>query len=377
VIITQGWPCQRLNWAWRIVWTTCSINTFVPVSTPETPANIPWGYRTVGPQSGLGYSFNPTNSLPQLGVIQPATVQVNIGGPWVGTFFESDSTPTPSILCQNAPNTGSGVSATVRNRCRRAMDSYGGLVKQCSLPASLAPMRGPNNLSPPDWQPDVTTVPHVANMQALTLNARFCVLPYQTVGALPNVMGGTGGPQAGPAYNCPGLLGWFNVVLNACGFTNNPNLNWPNLNTQPLGWTGPGAASANFPNIFPVQGSAVGSGFSTIPQLVQPGSGATNVVGNQIGSAPNVGFCGTAGAGFNINGVTFRTGRCRKALDQFGRTAGRCNASPMGTGTGPAQAGGYSDPLRLWAIGHSPFASAGNVAILAPDGADAWAPNCN
>jgi len=144
---------------------------------------------------------------------------------------------------------------------------------------------------------------------------------------------------------------------------------------NPLG--GPGAASVNFPNIFPVQGVTVGSGFSTLPQIVQPGNGGTNVVGNQVGSAPNYGFCGTAGAGFNVNGAAFRTSRCRKALDQFGRTAGRCNASPMGTGTGPAQAGGYSDPLRLWAIGHSPNGAAGNVATLAPDGADAWAPNCN
>jgi len=256
----------------------------------------------------------------------------------------------------------------MRNRCRRAMDSYGGLVKQCSLPTGLAPMRGPNNLNPPDWAPDATTVPHVSNMQALTMNARFCILPMGTFGAVPNVMGGLGGPQAGPAYICPGLLGWFNVVLNACGFTNNPNLNWPWLNT-------PLAASSNFPNVFPVQTAPLGGGFSTLPQLTQPISGGVGA----FGTSPLVTFCGTPSVstqqGFNVNGPTFHTSRCRKALDQFGRTAGRCNASPVGTGTGPAQAGGYSDPLRLWAIGHGPNGGVG--ATLAPDGADSWAPNCN
>jgi hypothetical protein len=367
VTITQGWPCQRLNWAWRIVWTTCSINVFIPGTSNETPANIPSGIRTVGPAgNSLGYVFNQL-AAPNLPLAQSQTLQViPTTGVTFGTFFEADAVPAPQILCQNAPNTGAGVGATVRNRCRRALDSYGQLVKSCGLATGTpGALRGPNNLNPPDYLPTPQLQPHVSNMQALQLNARFCNLPVGTVGSMPNIF--PGGPQFGPAYVCPGLMGWFNVVLNACGFTNNPNLNWPNLAT-------PLAANNNFPNIFPTSAGSVGGGFQTLPQVTTPTTGG---VGDTAASGPNYAFCAASAANaMNAKGTTFKTSRCRKALDQFGRTAGRCNASPIGGAAGPNQAGGYSDPLRLWAIGHQTPLSTG-LMPLAPDGADAWAPNCN
>jgi len=50
---------------------------------------------------------------------------------------------------------------------------------------------------------------------------------------------------------------------------------------------------------------------------------------------------------WNSKCPAFRTSRCRKALDQFGRTAYRCNPTVAPSGT----AAGNSDPLRWLAAG--------------------------
>lgn len=324
--VVIGWPCQRLNWGWRNVWTTCSINGFAPSSTAETPANIPTGFRTSNVVSPLSY-------LGANGVFAPS------GTPNVGV---------PAFLCQQAALTGAGTTANLRNRCRRAVDAYGALVRQCiATPAQVAPgLRGPNALTPLgpafgfDSMPTVNTVPHVSNSQGLAFATQFCA---------------TGAPFApanlqSPSATCPGLLGWFTVVYNTCGFTNAPALA-PVNNQVPN-------QSPNTYAYFPLQGGVSSVLFSHTGVAV----GALNA---GVFCAPQVPSATGTPAAWNNAGPIFRTSRCRKALDQFGRTAGRCHASSASTPAGPAQAGGFSDPLRLLAIG-TPVGSPNGLTQLVP-----------
>jgi hypothetical protein len=316
-----GFPCQRLNWGWRNVWSTCSINSFAPASAADTPANTPNGFRftNVANQHLLA----------------------------TGVFAPSSTAATPLVLCTQAALTGTGISAGLRNRCRRAIDAYGALVVGCAAPAGTA-IRGPNMLLTPDYAPQAGHQPHVSNVQGLTQNAQMCLLPPAIAGTTPAL--------ATPSTTCPGLLGWFTVVYSACKFTQAPGLN--NAPSVPYG----------LPNYFPI-GSTVNTavaGLNLAAAAVTP----TNRAGYFCGANGGVGVPekwndSTPSATTN----TFRSSRCRKALDQFGRTANRCAASTATT-TGPAQAGGYSDPLRLLAVG-----SGG--ATQAPNGINSWAPACN
>lgn len=312
-----GWPCQRLNWGWRNVWSTCSIHSFAPAATAETPNILPTGFRQY-----TGATV-PTNTLTNGGWYIPASGAI------------------PKFFCDNAAATGTGLTSSLRNRCRRAVDAYGALVKSCSVAPHLAGNRGPNLAGPAGTEaPSSALAPHVSNVAGLTQNAQFCSLPVGTTGT-PAVL-------ATPSNTCPGLLGWFTVVYNACGFTNAPGLH----PTQ-------APNTGNIPVYFPYGGYGVTQ--SVIP------NGA-------VAPSTRVGFfcAGSAGApdSWNQAGATFRTSRCRKALDQFGRTAARCHASSS-TISGPAQAGGYSDPLRLLAIG----ASSGSP--VSPNGFNVFAPACN
>jgi len=285
---------------------------------------------------------------------------------WYQPGAGGNSAPVPSYLCSNAQSTGSGITAILRNRCRRAIDAYSALVKTCGLAPQLAGNRGPNSVSP-DYQPYAGHAPHVTNAQNLGIGAMLCTLP----------VGGTAAPGnlATPSTTCPGLLGWFTVVYNACGFTNAPGLSPTTLLAAP---TGAPNVPGNFPNYFSVGPS----------DLTQPAVFATNYGPDQVGL-----FCGTPHAAgvtvgpagvpsaWNVKGAssgpvgpavsTFPTSRCRKAMDQFGRTASRCHMS-TGTMTGPAQAGGYSDPLRLLAVGNVAAASPAS-----PSGWNVWVPVCN
>jgi len=121
-----GWPCQRLNWGWRNVWRTCSINSFVPITgtTTEVAAQIPTGFRqTTDTPSG------PARLISAAGIFTPLT---GAGG--------SPAIAAPTLLCISAPATGTGATANLRNRCRRAIDAYGALVKAC---AARMPSRAP------------------------------------------------------------------------------------------------------------------------------------------------------------------------------------------------------------------------------------------
>jgi hypothetical protein len=328
-----GWPCQRLNWAWRNVWTTCSINSYTPVNLDETATSIPTGFRTRASAFGPN---TPTAALAPNGIFTP-----------IGTGGGVPEKSVPNLLCQFGPNTGSGYTATLRNRCRRAIDSYGGLVKMCGAPQGLYPNRGPvNGLAAPDWAPATGHQPHVTNVQGLTHNAQMCLLP--TGQYTPS---GLNSPQT----TCPGLLGWFTVVFNACGFS-----------------TAPGMSPANLPNAGSIGGAPYVANYFPVGSTANAVAlGFTGPVGVGVGAGF---FCaGTPIATtWNLAGATFRTSRCRKALDQFGRTAARCHASSNAIAAGPAQAGGYSDPLRLLAVG-----TAGAGSVVVPMGFNSWTPACN
>jgi hypothetical protein len=330
-----GWPCQRLNWGWRNVWSTCSINSYTPVTTTtlEAPSQVPTGFRL----------SSPNTNAPSI-VLNPA-----------GVYTPTASTAAvPLLLCTNAMATGTGATANLRNRCRRAIDAYGALVKTCQLPPLTAGNRGANALTP-DFAPQTGHQPHVSNVQGLTNNAQFCTLP---AGAH------TPADLNTPSNTCPGLLGWFTVVFNACGFSNAPGMAPATTSVA----AGTGSPWTNY--YFPVGGVTTPN---VIPGLGTAGAvSPTNGAGYFCASAvtgPNGGVTGPGA--WNVFGTFFRTSRCRKALDQFGRTAQRCHQSSPSV-TGPAQAGGYTDPLRFLAVGSAP---AGTPSV--PNGINAWAPACN
>jgi hypothetical protein len=313
-----GWPCQRLNWGWRNVWSTCSINSYTPVASgtetfSTTIGSVPTGFRF-----NSATPNTPFVSLANGGWFAPTAANVN----------------TPNFLCTSAANTGSGYTATLRNRCRRAIDAYGALVKTCIAVPSPNNNRGPNTLLP-DWAPNGGHAPHVTNVQGLTINAQLCQLPAGQ--RLPADM-------ATPQNTCPGLLGWFTVVFNACGFTNAPSLVPTNV-------------AAFGPQFYPIGAADT---FSTATYA--PAANAMGV------------FCTTgaiSATSWNVKGTAFTTTRCRKALDQFGRTASRCHMSAVGVPP-IQQAGGWTDPLRLLAVGNVPAQSP-----TSPQGMNVWAPVCN
>jgi type II secretory pathway pseudopilin PulG len=320
-----GWPCQRLNWGWRNVWSTCSINSYAPHSANEPPAQVPTGFRQTFDQNV------PSITLTAGGWFRPTAATAAV----------------PQLLCTSAAATGTGATANLRNRCRRAIDAYGALVKSCQLPPQTAGNRGaaPNTAVAPDFAPAAGHQPHVSNVAGLTVNAQFCTMPAGV--RVP-------GDLATPSNTCPGLLGWFTVVFNACGFTNSPGLAPAAQATA----NAPAYTAAHFPVGSVAQNTVLGSA------VVGPVNGAGYFCTNPSTNGPS----GTTGpTAWNLAGSAFRTSRCRKALDQFGRTAQRCHQSTAIIG-GPAQAGGYSDPLRFLAVG-----SAG----AAPTGINVWAPACN
>lgn len=334
--------------------------------TLETAATIATGYRFSGP---AGAPFITTNTFPTMFLGgSGATAGVYLpGGPNTGT----PAANVPQYFCTNAPATGSGMTAGLRNRCRRAIDAYTALVKSCSVQGVAPQYRGPNQLSPllPDMAPAAGHVPHTTNVANLATAGALCALP-------PNTAAWTSPNIGNPATVCPGLLGWFTVVYNACGFTNAPGLG-PN-GGSPL------VTPAYVPKYFPTGAGNVGPGGTTLAAVYAPTAGAlgTFCVNPSVanGAVPPAGapwswnVKGSGPAGVLPAGNvpwSFTTSRCRKAMDQFGRTASRCHFSTAAS-TGPAQAGGYSDPLRMLAFG-----SAAVTSPTAPDGWNAWVPLCN
>jgi len=269
VPILGAYPCQRLNWAWRNVWNTCSILSSVPASGAGG-SNAAFFVQTTG---ALNYVLDTNGQY----------VPVNGAGNGFG--------PT---LCANSPLTGTNMA---RNRCRRMMDVYGNLVFMCSLgPAKNG--AGPNT-GTPDYTPQSGHAPHTTNAKNLGYQAAVC-------------MTGNGINYPAPGNTCPGLSGWFNVVWNACSFTNAPSV-----------ITIPGAPGG-LPGLFNVL--AIAPSTATLP------AGTPNYQMN----TPNY-LCGASGAptsttgpaNYAGKGTWFRTTRCRKALDAFGRAGARCGPSAL------------------------------------------------
>jgi len=275
------WPCSRLNQAWRSVWVTCSISAYgAPISGGAAAlGSIPLGY-----YAGPVAPFTPYLGLSQLdapsGTYVPGT-----GG--------AGDVNAPN-LCGNSPTTGGNFA---RNRCRRALDTYGNLVKLCQHETLLATFGAATTAGngPPDFAPAAGHQPHAQNVMQLAIQAQYCL---------------TGGVPLTPSGTCPGLNGWFTVVFNACNFKMAPGV----PQSSPLN-----AISPYTPNYFNTAWGSLPSGASTTVQFTTPAF-----------------FCGTATTGpgeWNPSGPTFRGSKCRKALDIFGRTAYKCTPGGSAPGT--------------------------------------------
>lgn len=309
-----GWPCSRMNWAWRNVWSTCSITSYAPTNV-NTQDYLPAHFRRLP----LTTAMAPTSSIQNNGVVLPAT-----------------GAALPAFQCSNFLATGSD---HLRNRCRRALDAYGEIVRQCRLSPADHPFRGPVVGSVfPDWAPVGVHEPHVTNVNRLAAHSQACWEVQQP------------GAFRSPATTCPGLLGWFTVVWNACRFAEYA----PNANPH---------APLATPNFAPL-----GAGFTHARLFSGPIGG-----GN-----PSFFVCSPAPTGgpnaWMRSGPSFRTSRCRRAMDQFGRTALRCNVPQTG-GVVPAPVLGVRDPLKIFAGYPMNVPTAG--AAMLPMGLNSLAPLCN
>lgn len=118
---------------------------------------------------------------------------------------------------------------------------------------------------------------------------------------------------ATPANSCPGLIGWYHVVWNACKFTSAV----PAPDIQP--------------KFYP---AAAPSGYSAEELMAPAGLDAAQVPNNIYNVVPKY-FCTTGvttgiPSSYNPKGPAFRTTTCRRAIDQFGRSAQRCQATNIG-----------------------------------------------
>jgi hypothetical protein len=198
----------------------------------------------------------------------------------------------PAAYCQfGAATDGSTQTNYLRNRCRRAVDAYGQITTACSLQPNMlgGVVRGPIPGTTLDWAPQGSHAPHVTNMVNLAEHFKFCY-----VSTNPTLL------YKSPGTTCPGLLGWFYVVYNSCNFATTGTTIAP---------------TGQVPMITPL-------GNVLSPWMVNTGTG-TPYVFNLCG-----GVATASPAAWFTAGPTFRTNRCRKALDQFGRTAYRCRYSP-------------------------------------------------
>lgn len=343
-----GWPCSRLNWAWRNVWSTCSINSYIPTNVAPATADFPPAHFRRAP---LSVAESPNQWLQaSTGHIAPS---------FDGTGATTIPAGIPKAFCDAMLSTNGGTQPgyqLLRNRCRRAVDAYGGIVRVCALPPAQHTFRGPiqgplgsSILS--NFEPGASHAPHAANVAALAIHARRCTDTVQP------------GTYWSPASTCPGLQGWWSVVWNVCGFrTYVPNIGAGGLD------------HVQGPNVAPLGGQL------NFPYL---NMGVTASIGNNnpnAASAPDFAFCspmvpaaaGTVPRQWNMRGPTFRTTRCRRALDQFGRTASRCGGSlvPADAAAAPnAPLRGHQDALRAMFNGID--------TANAPNGLRNLAPLCN
>jgi hypothetical protein len=299
-----GNACQRLNHAWRQVWSTCSINAYIPGTagtTPHTPSVFPTFYLATGSSNvaGITAQSSVASSFPRS---QMLDANGYFGNFWPAQAIIPGAAGTPSnLLCEWSLSTGFGYQ---RNRCRRMLDVYGNLVGICSS-TRWAPTFQPNNRSP-DYKPQPGHGPHSSNVPNLFGYYNLCaVFPG---GALPTT-----------ANTCVGLNGWWTVVWNNCM-----------LYAPGVSISGGGAIVNNptaAPNVpgFLTPFTAAATGTTPGYQFKNPEyfCGASAPVASQT-LAPNA---------WNARGPgVFTKSRCRKALDQFSRAASRCTTASTGNG---------------------------------------------
>jgi len=290
VAVTGMYPCQRLNWAWRNVWVTCSINNLVPATT----------------SLGGNAAFFTQSST----VANGPAFQVDNNGNFV-PFTSTASQGNGPYLCTSTLSSGANIA---RNRCRRMLDTYGNLVNLCTMgPVKVGGITA--NGGTPDFLPATGHIPHTTNAGRLNFQMSYC-----TAG------GGLLAPA--PGNTCPGLSGWFNVVWNACQFTAGTTFSTPN-------------APAGLPNLFaPIFSTGLTAGITpstaSLPagaptyQMSTPGYLCGTSTTPSVGSTqatPSTGAPATSSSFMGGKGMWFRTTRCRKALDAFGRAGARCAPS--------------------------------------------------
>jgi hypothetical protein len=347
---TIGYPCQRLNWAWRNVWSTCSINSYIPASSSGTATGFLTSSSTAltgaPPIAPPYFTLNTGNTGPSVAgipngpVTYPALSQLDPNGYfapfWPG--ITNSLNPTPAIhaptdhLCFDSMATGYSMQ---RNRCRRMLDAYGQLIGTCSSPKMTSSFQ-PNSLSP-DYMPTQGHAPHVTNLKNLFNYYALCQ----------NYPGGSLPTQSN---TCPGLMGWFTVVWNAC-MVYAPGIGvFP---TAPFGTiqANPTAAPAVPAYLTPWTAAATPSapGFRfTNPEWFCGSVSTPSSLGAAFPNTPSV--WNTKGPG------VFTKSKCRRALDQFGRSAARCapnspyNAAILPNGAPMAPYGwGNTDYLRYLA----------------------------
>lgn len=312
--VISTYPCQRLGWAWRNVWVTCSIDARVPgdyiMPTGITPhyvnaPNFNEGFRSYGSSP-----YNaPTLDLNLLAADAPSQYAVTpftlVTNSQKALQFCKAVGGAPSIADTNLHMLG------VRTACRRAIDLYGSLLELCRNPVrARIPLMPPGNAATPTngqliigtknkWTfagvPSLTVgvpnegwlTPHFANGQTLQYMQHECIAPGQ-LGFVAN-------------NNCPGIIGWWTVVYQACNIAN----------TNPFRTAGVNSEGHYSPRAQAIVMDATKHGVSTTwDSLAVPGAFCRNAA--------------TTPDAFNPTGPTFRGSACRRALDQFARTAHRC-----------------------------------------------------
>jgi hypothetical protein len=314
--VITTYPCQRLGWAWRNVWVTCGIDARIPgnvvIPTAASPIN------TDSPNYNEGFNFQGSNpyigSQGELGDLALSQTPTDLNAalaPAVsgGIFGHAGHAPHQfgyratilngaagndlarlTAFCQSVGAVPTGVTG-VRTACRRSIDLYGSLLELCRNPVrARTPLAGSVNPSGGGgrlfagtkniWQyatPDATHTPHASNVNVLTFAAQMCVTPGQA--------------PLGPQNSCPGLTGWWTVAYQACN----------------------------------VAGQFSTAGWVLTPQRQPAVTGKLNPGWTDFASLTE--FCDNTATGTDKwmpSGPTFHRSACRRALDQFTRTAARC-----------------------------------------------------
>jgi hypothetical protein len=289
--VITTFPCQRLGWAWRNVWVTCSIDTRVP-GTMAIPSSTN-AYDAAAPNinEGLNFIGNAAYTVPNIDIDIPSGNYYMVPGFSLNTAAQKNARFCTAVGSPTNPVIG------VRTACRRAIDLYGSLLELCRNPLRsglrtpvVGNAQAPSNTggaifvgTQNQWQyaiPGTTMAPHASNVAALNSLQQLCANTA----------------PVSPSTSCPGLVGWFTVVYQACNFNN-------------------------------VKGGTLKPPGANTPEYQTTVAGAWKLVGTGYELNPLGSLCDTTAASstaWNPSGPGFRGTACRRAIDQFTRTANRC-----------------------------------------------------